>query len=413
VTNKRNFGIWFSSNIFLIATAALQLLGFIILGRALGAIEYGKILAVTVFVSLGVEFVGLGCGDSLIKRVSTEKKAYPMMIRECIRLCLITLIPVSTIIITLLTLFTQSEFTLIAVLVLTELYSTRFLALIDHSSIANKDITYLNTIKLTYATLRLAVIASAVYVFSISNAWSWIPFQIICTFIITSVLFFTTVKRYGGIERSSDIQIDLKESLLFSLTQTSRALQNNIDKYAVQLIFSPLLFSLYAVAGRFLQYSLIPLQAVLRMSYPKFFQAEKTLKNSSVTLAIKLTPVIIAASAIPFSFLLWGGFIVEFLLGDSYEGVSTYMSLLAPLPVILGLQYICMDLLTALDSHRTRLTISAIHVLTLCCYFFSFSSINIEHLVTGFIYVNAIFVCFYFTFALLNAFYFKQSMDLD
>lgn len=405
---KRNFGIWLSSNIFLIITAGLQLLSFIILGRALGAIEYGKILAVTVFVSLGVEFVGLGCGDSLIKRVAIEKNAYPMMIRECIRLCLITLIPVSIIIITVLISFTNSEFLLIFVLVVTELYSTRFLALIDHSSIANKDFNYLNKVKLTYASLRLGVVACAVYVFAVSNAWSWIPFQIICTFLITSVLFCLTVKRYGGIERSTNVQIDLKESLLFSLTQTSRALQNNVDKYAIQLIFSPLLFSLYAVAARFLQYSLIPLQAVLRMSYPKFFQAEKESKNSSVILAIKLMPVIIVASTMPFCFLLWGGFIVELLLGASYEGVSTYMTLLAPLPVLLGLQYIFMDLLTALDSHRTRLAISAIHVFSLCCYFFSFSSISIEHLINGFLYVNAIFVCFYFIFALFNAFYLNK-----
>lgn|GEM_PF-4263803 len=410
MSTQNNIKLWLASNIYLVATAGLQLFGFIILGRALGAVEYGQILAVTVFVSLGVEFVGLGCGDSLIKNVSVDSSAYSKLIGQCIKLCLITLVPVSVSIVTLLYFFTDTDTVFNIVLVVTELYSVRFLALNDHSLIANSDIKRLNIIKLAYAILRLVVILIAVNIFTVESAWSWIPFQIICSVIITSAFFAATVKQYGGIDKTSSMRLNLKESVLFSGTQTLRALQNNVDKYAIQFGFSQIVFSLYAVAARFLQYSLIPLQAVLRMSYPRFFKAEKNQKNSSFWLALKLLPVVLGASLIPFIFLMWGGFIVELMLGESYAGVSSYMSLLAPIPVLLGMQYIFMDLLTALGSHTTRLAISFVHVLSLCLYFLVGTNTEMSSLVYGFISINAIFVLCYFLAAAQKAAYSKQGL---
>lgn len=406
---KNNISTWFTSNIFLISTAAIQLFGFVLLGRALGAAEYGQILAVTVFVSLGVEFVGLGCGDSLIKKVSTNKSLYPAIICECLVWCLITLPIVSAVIIVFLDIYTDINFSLIAILVVTELYSTRSLALMDHSSIAQKDITRLNLNKLTYACVRLGTIAIATFLFSTRTAWQWIPFQIFCSVFFTTVLLIMTVKRYGGVSRSEIRHLNISESVLFSLTQTMRALQSNVDKYAIQLSFSTIVFSLYAVAGRFLQYALIPLQAILRISYPKFFEAEKKEINSSIKLAVKLVPVVLTASLIPFSFLMWGGVIVELLLGKSYSGVGDYMRLLALIPVLLGLQYVFMDLLTALDAHKVRLSVAMVHVSSLCGYFFINTTKDLDRLIYGFILVNGLFVAIYFICALLKVFCFSDS----
>jgi O-antigen/teichoic acid export membrane protein len=408
MNKSKNLKIWASSNIFLVTTALFQLGGFIILGRALGAIEYGTLLAVTIFVSLAVEFVGLGCGDSLIKIVSTDAKKYPMVIRESLILSIVTLLPVCLVVTLLLYFFSDSDPLLVFVLVLTELFSTRALALVDHSSIANTDIASLNRVKLSYAIFRFFVIIIASYAIGVSTAWQWVPFQVLCSVIVTAYMLQKTVKKYGGLAKGSVPLIKLRESIIFSFTQTSRAIQSNVDKYAVQFAFDAITFSLYAVAGRFVQYSLIPLQAVLRMSYPSFFIAEKEAVCGSLKLAVKVLPLMFLVSLVPFSFLKWGGFVIEILLGGSYKGVSGYMTLLAPIPVLLGIQYIFMDVLTALGSHKIRLIISLLHVTSLILYFFISTALSIDDLIKGFISVNFGYIGIYLLVALYKAYQKKR-----
>jgi O-antigen/teichoic acid export membrane protein len=408
MNKSKNLKIWASSNIFLVTTALFQLGGFIILGRALGAIEYGTLLAVTIFVSLAVEFVGLGCGDSLIKIVSTDAKKYPMVIRESLILSIVTLLPVCLVVTLLLYFFSDSDPLLVFVLVLTELFSTRALALVDHSSIANTDIASLNRVKLSYTIFRFFVIIIASYAIGVSTAWQWVPFQVLCSVIVTAYMLQKTVKKYGGLAKGSVPLIKLRESIIFSFTQTSRAIQSNVDKYAVQFAFDAITFSLYAVAGRFVQYSLIPLQAVLRMSYPSFFIAEKEAVCGSLKLAVKVLPLMFLVSLVPFSFLKWGGFVIEILLGGSYKGVSGYMTLLAPIPVLLGIQYIFMDVLTALGSHKIRLIISLLHVTSLILYFFISTALSIDDLIKGFISVNFGYIGIYLLVALYKAYQKKR-----
>lgn len=411
--DKKPIAAWLFSNIYLVATAFLQLVSFIVLGRYLGAIEYGIIISVTVFVTLAVEFVGLGCGDSLIKKVSTNKSVFSEMITECLVVCAITLLPVAAVVTLLLAAFNTNSIWLIGILVVTELYSTRVLALIDHTCIALSQITVLNRVKLFYAASRLLIITIACLVFNVSTAWQWVFFQIICSVLLSTFLLSFIVIRFGGIKKQSTRHLKLTESIKFSLTQVLRACQNNVDKYGVQFIFDALTFSLYAVAGRFMQYSLIPLQALLRVSYPKFFQSEKKQKGSAINLSFKLLPVVFGVSLIPFLFMQFGGPLVELALGSTYESVSVYMALLSPLPVLMAFQYLYMDVLTAINRHDLRLLTVFIHVATLISGFLTFAHLELESLIQIFIAINAFFVCAYATLAYLFSFRIKRSEVLQ
>ena len=65
---------WIESILSLAAMALFQIGGFIILARSLGVEAYGVIVAIAATVGIAVEFVGLGCGEILIRAVARDPR---------------------------------------------------------------------------------------------------------------------------------------------------------------------------------------------------------------------------------------------------------------------------------------------------------------------------------------------------
>lgn len=361
--------------VVLLTNAFAQLLLFIIVARALGPEGYGVIVSIAVICTIAVEFLGLGCGDLLIKSVASGSRR----IEEAIGNAVFLIIWSFPVVYSLGAFFIwlvldDNRYVFVALLLLaSELISSRLLALSEHIAISKNNALLSTYYKLAFTLIRAVVLVVGFFIFGIDDIFDYWYWQFGVGIFASAFIFHYSIKGFGKIVIHS-AKNSLAAGFSFSITQAFRAMQVNADRLIIGFTLTSSSLGIYGSAARMMQFSLIPIQALLRIYYPLFFNVGDVGELKKV---LRVTSFKIGFVGLICSIFVWiFAPLVEQIIGVKFEGVSVILRGLSPLPLLFSVQYVYGDALSGIGLQKIRAYISifTVALLSVLVFFLSLSN---------------------------------------
>lgn len=378
---KKRFGIFFSTSSYAIAAAIIQFFTFILLGRSLGADNYSIILFSAVFVVIFVEFLGPGIGDFTIKNKVSESSGIGDIVSDSLLSILLTF-PIVIFIAAVILMnvdFPNVSFQVILILFGSELISTKSLSYFEHVNVSIQKFSSINTFKLFVAMLKFITAFIYFILLSADDISVWIYIQ---SFLSITVSFFVWCYFYILFKfqfKLSFSSYEFKDGLKFAATQFLRGLSSVTDRYVVENNFSKAEFSSYSVSFRLMQFSLIPLQTVLKIIYPGYFKAAKLSVRHCFSFAISQLKLVVPASMLSVFGLVFLSFYIDVILGESYLGIKDVLFNISFIPLFMAISYVFQDFMISIDSSAHRYLCQIFLITCLVGFFLFLDVINLAH----------------------------------
>jgi O-antigen/teichoic acid export membrane protein len=250
----------------------LQLGTFVLMGRALGAAQFGALSACLALAAVFVEVVGLGSADILVRAVVTRPDRFADYFGNTLCLTALSLPPAVAIagVIALkgfgLAIAPVALFAILA----SEILNSRISATVENVCVAHRDVAYGSYVRLTTASARFALAAAALGLFHVHSLQTWIWCCVVQSG-VTAAGFVVLAARLYGRPRAHLALPEFGVGLLFATNQTARAAQGNLDRAFMLTVSTGELLGSYAAASRIIQLALFPVQIANRILYPRFF----------------------------------------------------------------------------------------------------------------------------------------------
>jgi O-antigen/teichoic acid export membrane protein len=163
----------------------------------------------------------------------------------------------------------------------------------------------------------------------------------------------------GRIPRFSLSSEGLRQGSWFMGTQLVRASQQNIDRVVLSSLLDPTILAFYSAAQRIVQIGMIPLQAILRLSYPNFFRAGADGISYSARYAMTVLPAALGATALTALALVAVAPLLPLLVGPEFEPSVQFLIYLAPTLPLFALNSTMADTLSGAGHLSLRLLLTA------------------------------------------------------
>ena len=376
-SRPRNFGVFrgFASAVsrtgllsigMLLFNAAVQVVNFILIARAIGPAGYGVVVAVAAVVTVSVELVGLGCGDMLTRTVVREAGKLRLAFGNALALVLLTFpLVLAGAALVLWLLMAEAGWLAIGLwLLFAELVSARALALAEHVAIAMRQAVLASIFRVGFSLLRLAVVLVATLGLGVQDLAGWWVWQGWFGVLAGPLVLGAAALRFGTPVFNLRT-FDLGIGALFAANQVVRALQFNVDRLVMAPVLGAAGLGVYGSGARLTQFALIPVQALLRVSYPQFHEEGQRGIGAARGQAHRVLPGLLVAALLPAGAVWVLAPVVAALMGPGFEGVVDVLRGLAPLPVAMAVQYVYGDVLSGADRQGWRTGISVVSTLML------------------------------------------------
>ena len=308
-----------ASGASLLAAAAAQLITFAILARFLGVEQFGLYAAITALTAVGVQIVGLGANESLVRRVAQDPAMFPAMIGHSLILSLssgIVLIGIGLIVIPWAFPVSEvpSDALIASALILVTnfvLYKTIFFA--GQSYIAHSRFATANILEVIFAFVRTGAAALGCVVFGVSSVYEWAFWQFGAHVLVT-VLAVVLIGRLGWPEWRI-VRDEIKLGILFSTQFVFRAIRSNVDLLVLSAVTGAEIVGSYSIARRMLENSYMSIEALNRLIYPGSAalsvggihnNLQRTLRVFAATIGIALASAFLVFLLAPVLPLLFG-----------------------------------------------------------------------------------------------------------
>ncbi len=357
-TKLTSFGFGFLA---MLVPAAMQFALFALFARVLGVEQYGLYIALVSWAPICFELLGWGAGEYLIKRTTHSPQNFAPAHRH-LKAVLALSLPPSLIVLALLTLGTTSgaaSILTILIVGLGELLGLRLLVNAEQTAIALEKLSAANWLRSLQVLPRFAGVLLAYALSPQANFETLAIGGALGTLVgglLLPVVFARTLPRSEPMQLSSP---GLRQGTWFVGTQLVRASQHNIDRIVLAPLVDPAILGLYGAAQRFIQIGLLPLQALLRLTYPRFFRAGEHGITGSFRFALHILPLALAATATTSLILHAAARWLPLLIGPEFEQSVTYLLYLAPILPLFALNSVLSDTLSGAGHLSLRLLLTA------------------------------------------------------
>ncbi len=341
---------------------ALQFVSFILSGRILGLEAFGHLIVFQASAAIFVEVAGAGMSEALIRNVARD----PLSYRQSLLDFGLIAIPSTLVAIAVNTavqgwLFAASGLFLLAALFgAVDILTMRVQMLWEQVAIAHRDMRKADAIKITPAILRLASVGS-VYL-SGADSLTVVAFAYMSAGSVGALLTtYYGLKSFGspsGERRWRAVEAGIP----FALNQLLRASQYNLDRLVLSLVLSAPHVAIYAAAMKFVQFGLLPVATMLRMWYPRMFEAGHHSLVALRTLANKLLPIVLLAAGLSAMAIMVGAPLVPMIMGEEFLPSVDLLITAAPSLLLVAAAYVGADLLTGSGKPYVRVGFFALAV---------------------------------------------------
>ncbi|MET0546694.1 MAG: lipopolysaccharide biosynthesis protein [Caulobacterales bacterium] len=335
------------------ASLAIQFAAFAITARGLGIEEFGRYAVILGLAAIGLELVGLGGADLLVRGVSRDRSQAGPLFGQ-----MLTLIALSLPVVTLLgwwiaTAHLESSIapSLILVAIAGELLIGRIASSTELMMVAHGDTFLAACVRFCTAFVRF--LTAAIY-FSLGKLLEgWILAAFAQALLLSIIYVGLAAYRYGRPRFSLKFQ-HWRDGLAFSANQTARASQSNLDRVILSKFATDAVLGAYSAGSRFLQLGLFPLQVVTRILYPNFFVHGEKGIGAARAYAVRCLPALLAAGIGGGLAVAVAGYFAPTILGQEFAASRHFSMLLSLCMPFIALQYLAADTLTGAGFQHIR-----------------------------------------------------------
>lgn len=352
-------------------TAVASTVSFVLLARILGPTVYGGIAgALALVLTIGL-FAAFGASDLVVRDIASGRHAPAAALSAAVAVIVAGACAAGTVLAVLHpVLLPQVPIRLLMTLAAAELLANALTACCVASFFA---VRRAQAAGLTVAATGLAKMLAAACFAALGSGdpQTWANLYVALNGITAVLALAVAFLGYGRpVLRGHHILARAREGLPFSFNLSTNAAQNDADKiFLVRFGFSQEA-GVYTAAYRLLGLALMPIQALLQVTYPRYFAlgAAGGLPATSAFSRRLLRPL--AAYA-----LLTGVLIalcaplLPLLLGDAYGGSVPVLVILAPLVLLKVVQYMPAEALTGAGFQIARakcMALSSVVNVVLC-----------------------------------------------
>jgi O-antigen/teichoic acid export membrane protein len=340
---------------------ALQFVTFAITARGLGVEQFGRYTALLAIVGIGVELVGLGGADILVRAVARERAAFRryygnMLLLGALTTPLVVALGVAVAVGAMQT--TVDWLPLVAALV-AEILIARMSASLELVMVAHGHTVRAGWVRMTTVVVRLLLALAYFMLIGSHDLNGWIGVVFVQSMLLTAVYVVIGGRLYGQPVWQL-LRHELGSGLSFCVTQTARAAQSNLDRMVLSRYADDATLGLYGAASRFMQLGMFPLQVVTRIIYPNYFVHGKQGIAASRRYAVRMAPLLFGVGLLSGAAVAVAALLAPYALGAGYAGsTGVTMGLACALP-FMALQYPAADALTGAGRQSLRALIYSV-----------------------------------------------------
>lgn len=371
---KRNVIHMFGSQLLV---ALFQGVQFILIARALGAYDFGRMSGMLAITGVMLPFSGLGAGNVIVIRLARGSEKVQVYFGNALLLTIISgslLVVLSTYLgLAFLPSVTTST-SLLLLFGVSEILVSKFVDIAAHVFYGFERHFYSGLFYSLYTFIRL-LFAGFFFALFYHDAellhklrtlsgfvdfpadgleiWAW--FHLAAALISFTIVLFITIRQIGW--PTFDLKLALKElkvGVFYSIGLSSKSVYINIDKAILARYVSPEVNGAYTAAFRLIYMAYIPIQSVLSAASARFFRDGVNGIGSTSRMA---TRIVIYGSVYCLVFALLVFIVaplIPYVLGNGYALSIDIIRWLALLPLILMLQDTYSDALTGADKQMLR-----------------------------------------------------------
>jgi O-antigen/teichoic acid export membrane protein len=341
----------------------IQAAYFVIIARSLGVEQYGAFAAVTAMVAILSPFVGLGCGNLIVKNVAR----HPELLDECFGNGLFTTLVTGFagvgIVVGICRWVLPSSITVVIIIMvaLADLVGYRLLLLVASAFQALERLDKTAQLNVLISAARFVGIAATVAVVHHPSAELWSIVYAAATGVATLVSLVsakTLVKSLRVDARR--LRAELLEGLYFSGSLSAQTVYNDVDKTMLARLSTLGANGIYSAAYRLIDVAFIPVGAVLAAAYPGYFRHGHGKTQGTYEYARRLLTRPIAYSLLAFVGLLLGAPLIPRILGGEYSRAEEALRWLAILPLFKTIHYFFADALSGAGHQGLRMCLQIV-----------------------------------------------------
>jgi O-antigen/teichoic acid export membrane protein len=341
-----------------------QAAAFILMARALPVADMGVFIGITALTAILAPFTGMGSGNLLIKYVARERAAFS---ERWSKLLGTTLLSGSALCLLAALICRQVvrgaiPWYAIALLVIADLLLWRWPYLVGLTLQGLGEINRKSQLEIFVVCARLA---AATLLFILPNSYhqvrSWLLIYFGAACVVSGACLVWTLRQWGGPKalRASSGK-ELKEGLWFVVSPATQTINNDADKLLLARLSSLSAAGIYGAAYRVLSASFLPVQALLTVTYPQFFQQGSKGVRETARYAARWLPLALGYSLAAGVALFAAAPMIGRILGPDYAQSTNVLRQLAVLPLIKAFQYFLADALTGADFQALRVGLQCV-----------------------------------------------------
>jgi len=357
---ENRFRLWsiVSTLVPTMGALGLQLLTFALTARGLGVEQFGRYTALLAIVAVGVELIGMGGADLLVRAVSRDAVRFGAYYGNMLLSIAFTL-PVAVVIGTVAAtgiMRVDVAWPLIALALLAEIGLARVSASTELVMVAHGQTARAGWVRVATVVARLLAALLFFLIWQRHDLDGWIV--LLAAQSVLMMLFYAWLgARLYGMPRCVLLSAEMKSGLLFCVNQGARAMQGNLDRMVLSRFADADALGVYGAASRILQLGLFPMQVMTRIFYPRFFQHGAHGLAASRGYALRVAPAMFGTGVLSAAAVACAALLAPRVLGHDFAGsVEVTVGLAAALPFI-ALQYPAADALTGAGRQGMRAAI--------------------------------------------------------
>lgn len=340
----------------LLLRTGLQAISFFIVSSTLGPQEMGKYITVFSICGLLAILFDFGRYYRLIADIKENSEFTTHIWNRIAEASKLFPLSVATSMIMTLVFFPEIDWLLVLLMSLSILVLDRAFIYFSAIQIAIEDMKLHFIYDLLQAGLRIAVTILFV-VLNLSSATQWAMMTLVASvFAFLASIGWIIAKHpiaTSGVESLSSI---LRTGFSYSLSQLSQGASNEVDKLSLGYLSSMNSVGQYGVAARLLNLVVLPINAILRVVFPRYYNFENNQQRFSY--ALKVVVPIFLMTLVAAIGMYYLAFVVPLLLGEQYQGTEQILKVVAFIPMFWVCSLVFLDVLTVSGAQSKRATLS-------------------------------------------------------
>ena len=317
---------------------------FVLIGRALGSLEYGKFVGVAALISVLAQFASLGMDLIIIRDVSRDQSKFPTSWGLALELSIIGFVVVSAVAVVLGHFILKPDVrTLIPFVALSDVLFGR-IALLASKAFQGFNQFAFSAKLMSLTNFTRALVAGLLYLHVLhthvqSTAYTWTTIYWVSSLVVAVTGLILVSVKLGLPKWQSFTWKDISEGFSFSLSSSSISIYNDIDKTYLVSLGQTAAAGVYSAAYRIIDVASTPIYSIYSAAFPRFFrEGAKSVRHArDFSLKLLKTTTIYSAAAAVLMFATAG--ILPYVLGKSFAGSTSALRWLCLLPLIRCFHY--------------------------------------------------------------------------